>query len=188
MFVGALVILLGILFVYGSIGNYSILQLFLGKQVKSGGSTIPQGTPTNPSVGTQPTPGQTSGSVHANAQQWQLLNIAIKYLGTPYKYGGNDPKVGIDCSRFVQLVYSALGINLPRTSYQQYTLGKPVSLNHLQVGDVIFTEPSAAGPGHEGIYVGNNQVQESPHTGSRNEIIPLSAYLQDGLVGIKRYL
>jgi cell wall-associated NlpC family hydrolase len=184
MFLAIILIIIGAMFLYGSIGNYSILQLFVGKQVKNSGGGSTTGNGTSTAVLQNPT----------FATGFQLLNIAKQYLGVPYKWGGNDPSIGIDCSRFVQLVYGQLGINLPRTSQAQYNLGTVVPYDPtqgssgLQIGDVIFTEPSPTGPGHEGIYVGNNQVQESPHTGARNEIIPLSKYLDDGLVGVKRYL
>lgn len=46
-----------------------------------------------------------------------VVNGARRYLGTPYRYGGNDPATGIDCSRLVQLAYAAAGVNdVPRTS------------------------------------------------------------------------
>lgn len=190
MTIAIVILALGAVLLYGGIKGYSVTDLLLGKQTPKtptgGGGTST--TSTNPAVGTQPSPGQTSGSIQANPQQWQLLQIAQRFLGVPYQWGGNDPSKGIDCSRFVQLVYEAMGINLPRTSQLQFNVGKPVDLSQLQIGDVIFTEPSPTGPGHEGIYVGNNQVQESPHTGKVNEIIPLANYLQDGYVGTRRYL
>jgi peptidoglycan DL-endopeptidase CwlO len=193
MSIAIIILVLGVAFVYGGIKGISITGLLQGKvqsRTPPAGAVdnSSSGSTTNPAVGTQPSPGQASGSVNANAQQWQLLLIAQKYLGVPYKWGGNDPRVGIDCSRFVQLVYGTLGITLPRTSQLQFNVGKPVDLSQLQIGDVIFTEPTATGPGHEGIYVGNSQVQESPHTGEVNEIIPLDKYLKDGYVGTRRYL
>ena len=57
-------------------------------------------------------------------------------------------------------------------------------------GDCIFTEPGKGpkgGPGHVGLYIGNGQVQESPHTGDKNKIIALGSYLSGGLVGVRRF-
>src|ERR1700759_848143 len=46
----------------------------------------------------------------------QVISIAEKYLGVPYKWGGTNPATGLDCSGFAQLVYKQVGISLPRTS------------------------------------------------------------------------
>lgn len=120
-----------------------------------------------------------------------VISSAAKYLNVPYIYGGNDPKNGIDCSRFVQLVLSDNGIQVGRTTTAQYQQGQAVPLHAMQAGDVVFTEPGqgpSGGPGHEGLYIGNGKVQESPHTGDKNKIVDLSGFLKGGLVGIRRYV
>lgn len=176
-----ILLVIGAIFVVGGIKNWSIPHLFLGQVVDRGGSagTI-QDTVTGSSSG------GTSTGVSANPSN--IIAVAKQYLGTPYKYGGNDPSIGIDCSRFVQLVYQAVGVNLPRTTFLQFKQGSPVSINELQPGDVIFVRPTPEGPDHEGLYIGNNQVQESPQTGEVNKVVPLQSFLGDGLVGVRRYL
>jgi len=179
-----ILLVLGFVFIYGGIKGDSISNLLLG-------SIIPNANPSPTSVGVGGGTALDSnppGSPVIGTSQFSIISAASQFLGVPYKYGGNDPKIGIDCSRFVQLVYSDVGISLPRTTYAQFQLGQPVNLPDIQPGDVIFTEPSPLGPGHEGLYVGNNQVQESPHTGESNKIVPLSSFLHGGLVGIRRYL
>lgn len=92
---------------------------------------------------------------------------AERYLGIPYQWGGTDPATGLDCSGLVQHVYSDLGISVPRTSQEQATVGTPVaSLADAQPGDLVFYEPSASGPGHVGIYIGNGQMINAPHAGA----------------------
>lgn len=88
---------------------------------------------------------------------------AKRYLSVPYKWGGTDPGTGLDCSGFVQLVYKDLGVSLPRVSQDQATAGQPVaSLAQAQPGDLVcFGSPAD----HIGIYVGNGQMIEAPHTG-----------------------
>lgn len=169
-------------FIVGGIKNWSITSLFTGKIVDRGGSSGPIMTDWNAYGGSSP------ANTPLAQNQTNIIQIAKNFLGTPYKYGGNDPPTGIDCSRFVQLVYQSVGITLPRTTFEQFKQGKTVSINDLQPGDVIFVVPTPNGPDHEGLYVGNNQVQESPQTGEVNKIVPLQTFLGDGLVGVRRYL
>lgn len=116
-----------------------------------------------------------------------IVGTASRYLGVPYKWGGNDPRTGLDCSSFLQQVYAQHGIKLPRTTYDQFKVGQPVGLQQLRPGDAVFTRPGKAGPDHVGLYVGNGQVQESPHTGDVNKVVPLNSFLGDGFVGARRY-
>jgi cell wall-associated NlpC family hydrolase len=106
--------------------------------------------------------GVTGASVVADAEQ---------YLGVPYQWGGTSPSTGFDCSGLVQHVYADLGISLPRTSQEQASVGTPVdSIADAQPGDLVFFEPSASGPGHVGIYIGNGQMIDAPHTGTDVQI------------------
>jgi hypothetical protein len=68
-------------------------------------------------------------------------------------------------------VYGDLGISLPRTSQEQVNVGTPVdSIADAQPGDLVFFEPGASGPGHVGIYIGNGQMIDAPHTGTDVQI------------------
>jgi hypothetical protein len=68
-------------------------------------------------------------------------------------------------------VYGDLGISLPRTSQEQADVGTPVAgLADAQPGDLMFFEPSASGPGHVGIYIGNGEMIDAPHTGTAVQI------------------
>lgn len=116
-----------------------------------------------------------------------VVQAAKGYLGTPYKWGGTSRQNGLDCSAFVQAAFKDIGVKLPRTTYEQVKVGHAVGLHELQPGDVIFTEPGHAGPNHEGLYIGHGMVQESPHTGTVNSIIPLKDYLGGGFVAARRY-
>ncbi len=86
----------------------------------------------------------------ANANN--LVNMALSLKGSPYVYGGTTPR-GFDCSGFTQYCFrNALGIELPRTAAAQASLGKSVSMDELQPGDLLFWG-SGSGIYHVGIYV-----------------------------------
>jgi cell wall-associated NlpC family hydrolase len=114
-----------------------------------------------------------------------VVNLAKKYLGTKYVWGGANPKTGFDCSGFVQWVYGRKGVSLGRTTYQQYKEGTPIKQSQLQAGDVVFFEPGAQGPNHEGMYIGHGQFIQSPHTGDVVKISKLADY-QNTYVGARR--
>lgn len=115
--------------------------------------------------------GGTGGSASAGPTGSQVVAEAEKFLGVPYQWGGTSPTTGFDCSGLVQYVYGKLGVSLPRTSEQQATVGTPVAnLASAQPGDLVFFEPSASGPGHVGIYIGNGQMVDAPHTGTSVQI------------------
>jgi len=88
----------------------------------------------------------------------KMLMEIIKYLNTPYKYGGNT-KDGMDCSAFTQIIYKdVFNLSLERSARLQYTQGSEVtSGNELKVGDLVFFNTrKRVKPGHVGIYIGDN--------------------------------
>jgi peptidoglycan DL-endopeptidase CwlO len=112
----------------------------------------------------------TSGysSSGATATESAVVTEAQKYLGVPYLWGGTDPAKGLDCSGFTQLVFGNLGIDLPRTSSQQATAGRPVaSLADARPGDLVFFDHSSsrAGIDHVGIYIGEGKMVAAPQPG-----------------------
>lgn len=85
-----------------------------------------------------------------------IIATAKKYIGTPYVWGGTTP-AGFDCSGYVQYVFKHHGIQLPRTSSQQFQSGIAVSKANLKPGDLVFFATSFGSVNHLGIYIGNNQ-------------------------------
>lgn len=85
----------------------------------------------------------------------RLIVFAKRLMHLPYRFGGNGP-FGIDCSAYVQKVYSLIGLNLPRSAREQFHLGEKIRKEDLAVGDLVFFRTYASFPSHVGIYLGNN--------------------------------
>jgi cell wall-associated NlpC family hydrolase len=125
-----------------------------------------QGTSTGPAPILPPTgPVPPASSVGAQAVQ-----IAMGELGVPYVWGGASP-AGFDCSGLTMWVYAQLGIYLDHFTGSQWNAGPHVARDQLAPGDLVFFEP---GIGHVGIYIGNNDFIEAPHTGAFVQISSLS--------------
>jgi cell wall-associated NlpC family hydrolase len=103
--------------------------------------------------------------------------IAHRYLGVKYVFGGSDPAVGLDCSGLVQLVFRQLGIALPRTAQQQFDATARVPREELQPGDLVFFARTYADPHdwitHVGIYVGGGMQINAPTEGQVVSIQPV---------------
>lgn len=100
----------------------------------------------------------------------KMLMEIIKYLNTPYKYGGNSSN-GIDCSAFTQTVFrNVLSVDLNRTAREQYKQGMEIdNRDDLKFGDLVFFNTRRRiRPGHVGIYIGDNLFA---HASSRNGVI-----------------
>lgn len=99
-------------------------------------------------------------------EQEKMLMEIIKYLDTPYKYGGNSKK-GIDCSAFTQNVYSSsVNLKLLRSARDQYSQGETInSIENLKFGDLVFFDTRRrVKPGHVGIYLGDNLFVHASRT------------------------
>jgi cell wall-associated NlpC family hydrolase len=97
----------------------------------------------------------------------RMLMEIIKYINTPYKYGGSSHN-GIDCSAFTQAIFSkSLEIKLDRTAKEQYHEGHGVvDVNDLQFGDLVFFDTSRKEkPGHVGIYIGDHLFVHAARSG-----------------------
>ena len=92
----------------------------------------------------------------ARSQVPQVISTAKKYIGVPYKFGGDTPKA-FDCSGYLQYVFAKHGMKLPRTADLQYRLGKSMTSGKLEAGDLVFFTTYEPGASHCGIYLGDGQ-------------------------------
>lgn len=103
------------------------------------------------------------------------IAFGLAQRGKPYVWGGTGP-AGYDCSGLVQASYRAAGITLPRTAAEQYGAGRPVPLNQLAPGDLVFFASDLTNPAtiyHVALYLGRGVVLNAPRTGERVRTEPL---------------
>lgn len=108
-----------------------------------------------------------------NPEHWtgrarEVLVNALSLTGIRYKYGGNSPETGFDCSGFVRYVFKqATSLTLPRSALAISQLGKTVPKDELQPGDLVFFNTLKSTFSHVGIYLGNNRFIHSPSSGGQ---------------------
>ncbi|MFL5574961.1 MAG: C40 family peptidase [Gemmatimonadaceae bacterium] len=112
--------------------------------------------------------GGSAGGARGSASATRVLTTADRYVGTPYKYGGTTPG-GFDCSGFVQYVFRAQGVTLPRTSRQQAGAGDRVSadVRSLRPGDLMLFDASGSDGtiDHVAIYAGDHRMIHASSSG-----------------------
>ncbi|MDD2337447.1 MAG: NlpC/P60 family protein [Geobacteraceae bacterium] len=113
---------------------------------------------------------------------------AERFVGIPYLWGGNTVVDGMDCSGFVRAVYNLCGVNIPRTSAEQFKVGRSIGFDELVDGDLVFFGSSDDRISHVGIFVGGNRFVHAPRRGDEIKVSPLqgSGYFKK-YVGARRY-
>ncbi len=147
------------------------------------------------------------GAVSGTGAGPDAVRRAAQYVGVPYVWGGGTPSgpsvgfcdgsngmlnglcfagshQGFDCSSLVQNAWWGT-LHLPRVAADQYsaTSGRPVSLDQLQPGDLIFYARGVSGIDHVAMYYGDGKIIQAPRTGKSVEIVPL---YKNGAVGATR--
>jgi peptidoglycan DL-endopeptidase CwlO len=152
---------------------------------ESSGSPIPTADPAVEAPAA-PEPSTPAPAPPADASRGaQVVAIAMRYLGVPYKWGGASPSTGFDCSGLTMYVFAQIGVSLPHHAATQYGLGHAVSRSELQPGDLVFFR----GLGHMGMYIGGGNFIHAPQTGDVVKISSLSEpYRVANWVGARRVL
>ncbi|MBU6199464.1 MAG: C40 family peptidase [Xanthomonadaceae bacterium] len=120
-----------------------------------------------------------------------ILFRAIGLIGTPYRYGGNTPRGGFDCSGLVDYVFrDVAGIDLPRTAEEISRVDAPqIARKQLESGDLVFFHTDGRRVSHVGIYVGKGRFVHAPNEGGTVRLDYLDApYWREHYSGAKRVL
>ena len=122
----------------------------------------------------------------------EVMFSAMQQVGKPYRYGGNSPQSGFDCSGLINYVYrKSVGMTLPRTVKELKAMpALSIDKQDLQTSDlVIFATKSNGKPDHAGIYVGKGQFVHAPSRGGKVRLDKLNdAYWQRSFLTGKRLL
>jgi cell wall-associated NlpC family hydrolase len=117
-----------------------------------------------------------------------LSTFALGLIGVNYKFGGNTPESGLDCSGLVRYVFQQVtGVDLPRTAREMSRVGDKVSLDELKPGDLVFFNTRRFAFSHVGIYLGENQFIHAPRRGREVEVAAIDkSYWQKRFNGARR--
>ncbi|MGN6580676.1 MAG: C40 family peptidase [Bordetella sp.] len=107
----------------------------------------------------------TRDALHGHSHH-PILSEALEQLGTPYRYGGDSPATGFDCSGLIQYAAKhSIGMTLPRNAAEQAAFGIPIARSELRPGDLVFFNTMGARYSHVGIYLGADRFVDAPSTG-----------------------
>ena len=125
--------------------------------------SIPE-TETNPKLFSSATLSSATSVVVDKTES--LINNAMQLIGVRYRWGGNTPQSGLDCSGFVRYVFNdTFGFLLPRKSAQMSKVGLEIAKEELRPGDLVFFNTMRHAFSHVGIYVGDNKFIHAPSRG-----------------------
>jgi hypothetical protein len=118
----------------------------------------------------------------------ELSSFALDLIGIRYKWGGNTPATGLDCSGLVRYVFQKVtGVTLPRTAKDMSRIGENVAVPDLQPGDLVFFDTRRFAFSHVGIYLGDNRFVHAPRRGREVEVATLdSSFWQKRFNGARR--
>lgn len=105
----------------------------------------------------------------------QVLQVASKYVGTPYVFGGSNPR-GFDCSGLILFVYSQFGVALPHSVTGQARMGIKIAPEDAMPGDLVIYNDH----GHSGIYAGNGQMYHAPQRGDYVKLGAINSLAEAG--------
>jgi cell wall-associated NlpC family hydrolase len=123
-----------------------------------------------------------------------LLSYAKTLIGTPYKYGATDPKIGFDCSGFITHIFNHFGINVPRSSIDFTNVKREIDAEHSAAGDIVLftgTDSTITDVGHMGIVTSNengviNFIHSTSGKANGVTITPMNKYYLKRFVKIIR--
>jgi len=117
-----------------------------------------------------------------------ITSYALSLIGVDYRFGGNTPDQGLDCSGLIRYVFQqATGLSLPRSAREQARVGESVGRDSLQPGDLVFFNTRRFQFSHVGLYIGDNRFIHAPSRGGAVQVVRLDdAYWQKAFNGARR--
>ncbi|ETO39946.1 Protein p60 precursor (Invasion-associated protein) [Fructilactobacillus florum 8D] len=116
-----------------------------------------------------------------------IINVASRFIGWGYRWGGSNPSTGFDCSGLTSYAFAQAGISLPRTAADQYYASTKIAANQAQRGDLVFFS-NGSGIFHVGIYLGNNQMLDAESNGLGIHRVSTFAYYSGAASFYGRFL
>jgi len=105
----------------------------------------------------------------------EVIFYALSMVGIDYRWGGSSPQTGFDCSGLVSHVFRQIaGLVLPRDSYAMARMGKPVTLDDLKPGDLVFFNTMRRPFSHVGIYLGDRRFIHAPTAGKQVHVVDMT--------------
>jgi cell wall-associated NlpC family hydrolase len=177
----------GAVFAYNHLQSYVQSVLFYAGQYAGGKFSVASAQlPSDSSVAGCV---QTAGGLPVVQAPSQVTATAIAYaeqqLGKPYLWGGTGPDA-FDCSGLVMMAYRAAGVNIARTTFEQWAGETRVPASQVQPGDLVFfagADGTVTNPGHVGMVIGDGKMIEAYATGFP---IRISSYQNQGAIGFTR--
>jgi peptidoglycan DL-endopeptidase CwlO len=160
-------------FAYNHLESYVQAVLYWAGLYASGGYTVSQLTPASAPQCLVAT-SETAPAGQVPAAAGTAIAYAEQQLGKPYQWGATGPDA-FDCSGLVMMAYRAAGLDIPRTSEQQWTFGPRVSSTQVRPGDLVFfagADGTPAAPGHVGLVIGRGLMIEAYAAGFPVRIAP----------------
>ena len=118
----------------------------------------------------------------------EIVSYSKKFLGKPYVWGASNGK-SFDCSGYVMYIFKHFGVSLGHGAADQFTEGKKIAKEDLQVGDAVFFTTYKKGASHVGIFIGGGKFIHASSSGGSVAITDLSkSYYKSRYIGARRYL
>ena len=111
---------------------------------------------------------KSDGRIADSTATQNIASYARSLIGVPYKFRGDSPSTGFDCSGFVGHVFRhTTGIKLPRSSHEISQVGQAIRQGDLHIGDLVFFNTMQHRSSHVGIYMGEDRFIHAPSSGGR---------------------
>lgn len=128
-------------------------------------------------------------SKQLNPAREEILKAAYRSLGIGYRWGGNTPREGFDCSGLTKFTHKNVNLSIPRTALEQSKASRTIKRQELKPGDMIFFRTSGKSVNHVGIYVGDGKFIHAASGGGKVTLDDLRrAYWQQRLVKYGTFL